>query len=386
MFLGLGLTLTQVHPKTSKGDLPQDIHKCNAEPKEMRFSCYRSALDRHFTGDLEGFLKEVENNASISFESTDKSYAIFGTNCHTFYHAVGDFIATKSKTSSISQNLQLCPTMCTSGCIMGLYKREALASQFSEEVLKDFFQSCRQLEKKSCAHEIGHVLHDKYFYSILKILDGLSVQNYQLKLSQNYKYQTFEQLDLNAPFDECRKLVDEKYLPYCYTGVGHNLFLFSEFASDGYKAQFAECDNLKGANQEKCFAFLIYRIGINDVATKFLAGKFEEGLKTCDDAISSAGKPNLKFHCYVGLGGGLGLFIESEFLYSELSQDKIQELREQLSGIYELCEKAPKEFINDCYKGLLGTRFKDLYKSLNLHNPTIEKILPTIESDFEVVG
>src|SRR5690242_11509439 len=93
------LTLLNKSSDRAKPNFSQEISKCNSAKSELRFSCYRSALEtaygsRKFTGPEE-FNREIEGNTALNFHSDDNSYAVFGTNCHTFYHAVGDFIATK---------------------------------------------------------------------------------------------------------------------------------------------------------------------------------------------------------------------------------------------------------------------------------------------------
>ena len=122
----------------TKAVFSEDIRQCNFIEKELRFSCYRSIIEKHYKGNLEKFLGKIENDTPLIFKGKDTSYAIFGTNCHTFYHAAGDFIATNNIESDIQSALNLCSLACTDGCMMGLYKRIALQNGFSTNLLKEF--------------------------------------------------------------------------------------------------------------------------------------------------------------------------------------------------------------------------------------------------------
>ena len=342
-------------------------------------------------------MSKVENDADLTFKGKDTSYAIFGTNCHTFYHAVGDLIATESTEPDIQSALNNCSLSCTNGCMMGLYKRTALENSFPTDLLKEFYEVCRDEEKHQCAHEIGHLLHDKYTTSILQTLDNLTKEQYGFSYPKEYNYTLFEKGNLNAPFEECRKILPKDERSYCYTGVGHNLFLFSEFSPDGYKTQLQECMNIKEGNQEDCFGFLLFRIGINSVAPKFLSSQFVEGNEVCENAVDIIERGDLIYHCYKGVGGGIGLFMESEYpeyfideelpIFSEqFTVDDIKNIKKSLLAFAKLCEASPSETLqNECFQGLLGTRFKTLYLLFGVKHKQIEKLLPNL-SNFEVSG
>lgn len=360
------------------------IKECNTIATEYRFSCYRSVLEKYYHGSLDDLKDWIKANKQVSFESKDASYAIFGTNCHTFQHAVGDFIAAKGDSKDLARLVSYCPLTCTSGCIMGLYKRSALENNYSSDMISSLYTFCPEESKHQCAHEIGHILHDKYIYSILNILDGISTDRYGMVLMP-YQYKTFEDPDLHAPFMDCRNLVPED-VANCYTGVGHNMFLFAQFSEDKYNSSFRECGELTGQERDACYDFLIYRIGINDAATKFLSGKFEEGNRICNEIADAAKRKEARLHCFRGIGGGLGLFLDSEYSTIKITANTIGEIRGAVVERLGMCEEVEEEFIVECYKGLLGTRVKKLYIDLNLYNDVIEKILPEIKSDFEVVG
>lgn len=372
----------------AKKSFAQEVVDCNTAVKELRFSCYRSVLEKHYADSWQTAIADIKNNPEMSFISRDHSYAIFGTNCHTFYHALGDFIATYSDTSDLENQLNLGPGDCTAGYTMGLYKRTALENNFQTDLLKKFYKICKKGQENQCAHEIGHLLHDKYTYSIFKVLDNISFTEYGLKPHENYQYTTFDKVDFNAPFEECEEIISDNnnLLAQCYTGVGHNLFLFSEFSPNGYKDQFSECASVADENKEYCYGFLIYRIGINVVAPKFLAGEFEEGKKICDEVDALANQEGLKHHCYIGVGGGIGLFIDSEYQLDRVNEDNLVEIKKTLLDYASLCNQSEEAYIDKCFAGLMGTKFKGFYKTLKIHHERIEKLLPTLDSDFRVVG
>lgn len=368
---------------------PNYITGCNFISEELRFSCYRSGIEKFYRNQPLNFVKEIRENPPEAFGNENAGYAIFGTNSHTFYHAAGDFIAENTSLTDIPTILKFCPTTSTSGCMMGLYKRLALKNNYSTDLLSDFYNYCREEEKDHCSHEIGHILHDKYTYSILKILDGISNDKYGIKPRANYNYTTLETSSLSAPFEECRAIIPEEdkgSRDRCYTGVGHNLFIFSEFSPDGYKSIFEDCDKIKQSEKDNCFAFLIFRIGINEAAPRFLSSQFEEGNRVCEDAIKIAKREDLGFHCFTGLGGGIGLYIDSVYGNKEINQDNISFVKQGLLRLAKLCDKAKDNFSDNCYAGLLGTKFKKLYFDLDMYDKTIEKILPKLDKDFVVVG
>lgn len=360
------------------------VGQCNAVASELRFSCYKSALENYYHGTLADLKKWLENNSYLSFKGKDASYAIFGTNCHTFYHAVGDIIAERGDGQDVATLVNNCPNTCTSACVMGLYKRNALINNFATSLLPRLYGVCPKGSEHQCTHEIGHILHDKYVFSILRILDDLGKKTYGLE-QKKYNYQLSEKPDINAPFEECKKMVPEGELAYCYSGAGHNLFLFSQFATGGYAALFKDCEN-STAHKGDCYDFLIYRIGINDAATQFLSHRFDTGRRVCDDAATVSKRSEAKKHCYLGIGGGIGLFLDSEYTNQKITPENIGAIRKDVLDHIDLCEKSEKEYSTDCYKGLLGTRVKKLYSELNLHNLIIEKILPDSNNGFEVVG
>lgn len=373
-----------------KNILIEEVGKCNTSSKELRFSCYRNALEKHFQKSrfqgIKAYVKSLENK-NLSFHADDNSYAVFGTNCHTFYHAVGDLIASKTDSKEdLNQTVSYCSNQCTSGCIMGLYKRLALDNDFNDNLLKNYYGVCPKGSEHQCTHEIGHILHDKYVTSILKPIDEISVKNYGLNPKRDYKYTKFDKPNLNKPFEDCVNLVPEDELAFCYTGIGHNLFLFADFLPSGYKSVFQDCDKTDSSHKEDCYAFLIYRIGINDAAVQFMAGKEEEGNKICNDVVKLSGRQDLKQHCYLGVGGGIGLFLDSEFANTKITTDNIGDIQKTVLEHISMCDKTDEQFKKECYRGLLGTKVKKLYQDLNLYIQILEELLPKSDDGFQVVG
>lgn len=379
--------------KTSTSPAPtytfaQSVKACNTTPTQERFSCYRKAIDTYYKENHQGFLaalKDEGKNLSFNVDGgkADLTYAIFGTNCHTFYHAVGDFMATYS-TDDVATLVEGGPIHCTNGYTMGVYKRLALKNHFSTDLLKKFWEVCKKGAENQCAHEIGHILHDKYSYSVLSVLDDISAKQYTLGYPESYMYTLSPNGDAKAdtdkPFEECRQLMpDKNKLAQCYTGIGHNLFLFGEFAKDGYKGVFSQCRQSTGTNRDDCYAFLIYRIGINEAATRFLSHRFEEGRKVCDDV-------GFKEHCYRGIGGGIGLFVDSEYALTDINEKNLAGVKKELFDYLMLCEESERKYIESCFAGLFGTKFAKFYDLLKIYYEPIEKLRPSWDSDFEVVG
>ena len=382
------LVLIRVNKNPAFSD---SVTACNGAQTNLRFSCYRAVIEKYYKGDIPSFVSELKN-PRLSFEEYGNngkiSYAIFGTNCHTFYHAAGDFIATYSN-ESVQKILNYGPATCTNGYTMGVYKRLALKNHFSQDLLKELYRECKKGAENQCAHEIGHVLHDKYSYSVLKTLDNISLQEYHLAYPAKYDYVTFAktQENLDKPFEECKLLMpDENKLAQCFTGVGHNLFLFAEFSKDDYKAVFDECENVSEVNRNKCYDFLVYRIGINEAGTRFLSKDFENGKKICDDITKRTKRSELKEHCYRGIGGGIGLFVDSEYALTEINEKNLVSVKSQLLEYLKLCENSENKFVDSCLAGLFGTKFAKFYDLLKIYYERIEQLRPSWNNDFEVVG
>ena len=218
-------------------------------------------------------------------------------------------------------------------------------------------------------------------------MDATSLTEYGLRYPKEYQYVTFPKADLNASFEECKEILPENKWSYCYQGTGHNLFLYSEFSPEGFKTQFEECSELTNeANKEKCYSFLIYRIGINDGATRFLSYNYDGGNEICNKAVNVIGREDLKKHCYLGLGGGIGLYLESEYPYDKISEENLVQVKQRTLEVAELCSHSKEEYVDTCYAGLLGTKFKEMYKALNLFEEHVEQLLPQLDEGLEVIG
>lgn len=377
-----------------KGSFASEVKVCNRVATQLRFSCYRAAIERHYKNNPRSFIERLKSDKDLTFESktsenNEITYANFGTNCHTFYHASGDFVATHIAKlgDSVKKLLSYGPTTCTNAYTMGLYKRLAIKNNYPMKLLQEFWKVCKTGAENQCAHEIGHILHDKYGYSILQVLDGISAKEYNLIYPTKFRYTTFSKADYNAPFEDCRAIVPEKKVAQCYTGIGHNLFLFSEFSSGGYKDLFKQCEDVKQDDKEYCYSFFVFRIGINEAATKFLSKKYEEGRKTCSDGVGIANRQDMLAHCYRGVGGGIGLWIDSEYKASDINDQNLPAIKKEFLKYANLCEESPTTDLQDeCYAGLMGTKFSKYYKQLGLFHEKIEKLLPQLDTDFEVVG
>jgi hypothetical protein len=141
-------------------------------------------------------------------------------------------------------------------------------------------------------------------------------------------------------------------------------------------------------NREACNGYLLFRIGINEVATRFLSGDFEGGKEICNQAVDYIGSRDQLFHCYRGVGGGLGLFIESEYQPSDsLEGDDLYKLRTAVVKASHLCDQVPEDQIGECYQGLVGTRFRQMYLKLELFNERVEELINREDlKDFKVTG
>lgn len=360
---------------------------CNSAPINLRFSCYRSAIEKYYKGNIPAFAAKLKNDKDLSFEESFEnggkiSYAIFGTNCHTFYHAAGDFIATYSN-DDLPTMLSLGPTSCRNGYTMGLYKRVALKTHYPDDMYQQFLTDCKKGAEDQCAHEIGHLLQDKYSgIAVLKIIDGVSGSQYHLSYPEKYDYIISQnetgQPDLNKPYEICGELFQNKsQLDQCDTGVAHNLFLYSEFANDGHKAMFGECANVSNDIKNSCYYSIIFISGLNEASTKFLSRDFAGGNKICDDLVTLSGRPDLESNCYRGLGSGIGLYVESTPPDpAETDQNKRTDTKNELLDYLKLCEKSNPGFVNSCYNGLMGTEFGKYYNQFQLHYDPFEKLKP----------
>lgn len=364
--------------------LAKDIAQCNNIPKQERFSCFRVALEQNYhEGDLRSFVNRIEADTTLDLHSQDNSYAIFGTNSHTLYHALGDLIATHDP-RPVEDLIRLCPLTSTSGCAMGLHKRIALRNGYALAIHKSFYDACHTTEKHQCAHEIGHTLHDEFMSSILQILDDITEKKFGLKPVEQYQYVGAKKQNLNAPFETCKTVLPEEEWNFCFTGIGHNMFLFAEFSPEGFAGQFKSCEKVPQINRDACLSFLFFRIGINEAASRFLSNDIEGGNEICANALKSTNREDMALHCYKGIGGGIGLFFESEFPLTRAHVFTRAMKHEILRGP-NLCEQAPKEFQTECLMGLLGTKYLLLYQQSGVRHESIEILIPHI-GNFEVTS
>lgn len=359
-----------------QASLPQafftDAERCNTQNQALRYSCYRATIQKYFTGNLSSYVSAIHSAKNLSFKARDNSYAIFGTNCHTFYHALGDFIASNVPADDIQNAVNLCPLGCTQGCVMGVSKRLSLRNHYKTDFFKTFYAACKTEEKHHCAHEIGHNLSDKYTESVLATIDDLTEKTYGFSTNETYQYKTYDKPDLNAAFSQCREILPPEEVSYCYTGIGHNLYLFSEFSPEGYASQINECKTTDPSNSEDCLSFLMLRIGINEAAPQFLGNHFEQGIAVCNQVTEEMNRQDLKQRCYLGLGGGIGFFVEERYVDTVFEQKSLTTIKNELLELGQLCKHVPNEFLEKCYTGLLNTKYRTLYEDLYLSDADID--------------
>lgn len=370
-------------------NLSDNLTACQDSTTQERFSCFRAVIEEHFTdSNLEAYVSYVQANAFTENETGGGEYAIFGTNCHTLYHALGDFVAAHRGTLPLKEAVLLGDIRCAGGYYMGFYKRNTYLNNYDDASIKAIYETCPEFAEVECAHELGHDLYEKYSHSILTVLDEISRTKYGMDIPKRTASSSMH-VDLKSAFADCNTYLPEHLQPYCHSGVGHNMFLFGEINPGGYLAELANCEEVGDlADQKMCSEFLVYRVGINYAAPLFLNSRPDEGSNICEE-IAEAARPSDKEeylrHCYLGVGGGIGLFVDSEFLATEPEEDKIPQLKTELLHYANLCELTSEPFKETCFTGLFGTNFIDGYLKFRIHQPTIEKLIPYIE-DFKVVG
>jgi len=362
--MGLGVGLYVFWPHLPP--LDTQIISCNGASKELRFSCYRSVLERHFSGDLSDFAGRADSLADRLFTEDDDAYAVFGTNCHTYYHALGDLIAEHTSEDDV-HSIRICPYSCTGGCLMGFLKRKAFQASYDSDFLQTMYQACPDEGKSVCAHEMGHLLQDKYFGTVLQVVDQLTREKYGYTSMNSYSSQPTEPPDVNRPFEECARLVPQDLLGSCYEGVGHNMFLFMEFSPEGYTKAMHACDGVLGDRRDVCLGFLLHRIGINEAASLFIQNDFDGGNRVCHTAVEIVGRFDLAYQCYQGVGRGIGLFLLSEYPNIEhLSEGRFAEMQTLLKSKAQLCDDADPDYVKYCYDGFLHTDILNYFHKLGI--------------------
>lgn len=362
--------------KTQKTKGLQDIQTaliaCNDQEQALRYSCYRAVIETSFQGDLESYINTLGSVNTQIFSSSDNTYAIFGTNCHTYYHALGDYIASSLQPHQVQDAINLCPMGCTQGCVMGVSKRMSLRNDYSDEYFQTFYDACREEEKHHCAHEIGHNLTDKYSTSSLQVIDTLTEQTYGVDTKESSYTHGDSASNINQAFIDCKRILPANELSYCHTGIGHNLYLFSEFSPDGYESQIESCRQTDESHRHDCLSFFLLRIGINEAAPAFLSHNYQQAIDICEDVHGLTQDPDLADRCFLGLGGGLGFFVEERYDDDVFFEKSLATIKEELLDIAGLCRHAPQEYQDACYTGLLNTSYRILYTDLYLTDENID--------------
>lgn len=360
------------------------ILRCEDTVANERFSCFRAALERHAPADDIARFVEDASHAFSRRDTFASDYAVLGTNCHTFYHALGDFVATHAQELPLRDQFALGTDACSGGYVMGLYKRLAYAGGFDDALLSLLSRSCKEYENSpgDCAHEIGHVLHDKYTKPILATLDPLTARF--LGKPQGVAGEEVTsgamQSGESTPFEDCRRLLPENAWRACYTGVGHNIFLFVELDPRGVALQdeLRACTALENAaDRDACAFATMHLVGTNAVAPLFIDGRNAEGVAACDSAaaLDQAREGERLTRCYFGVGVGVGLYAESEYPHEVLARGGAPIQADELARYTDACESSLAPFIGECFAGLVGTGFSNLYERSGMQHPLVERAL-----------
>jgi len=102
--------------------------------------------------------------------------------------------------------------------------------------------------------------------------------------------------------------------------------------------------------------------------------------------VDLSGRLDLKEHCYKGIGGGIGLFVDSEYALTEINEKNLLLVKSQLLEYLKLCKNSESKFVDSCFAGLFGTKFAKFYDLLRIYYERIEQLRPSWDNDFEVVG
>ena len=358
--------------------LKESVLNCLQSPQIERFSCYQRAIDNHYNNNLESYVSSIEFQVDEFFVDDVSNYGTFGTSCHTFYHAVGDFISRQVPLEDFDQAVDLCSNNCTGGCLMGLYMRKGLQESYSTESLLSLKNYCIQDQETLCSHTLGHVYNDAYTGSNLKLIDEISKEKYEFEL-EDYSYDVTEHPSLSKAYGACRGLEDESLIYHCNIGVSHNLFLFLDFSEVGYGESAKSCSDLEEeVDQIRCSSGLAFRVGRNSVTRKFLDGDFQEGNSECSSVTKSVGREGVLENCYVGLGDGIGGTLISKYPdISLLDKDRKEDYIQQLSENISLCNNAASGYVNACFNGLLHGRTLDDYLKYDISNSAADYYLKT---------
>lgn len=357
-----------------------EVDACRGLGRAELFSCYRSVLGRHFDGDLLIYLQDIQS-AELTFKddaTKGEPYGIFGTACHTFYHALGDFVASETPHLGVKEQLELGSSTCSAGYAMGLMKRRAYLSGYATTTLRsdltEFFRWCYPESKEWCAHEVGHILYDAAEEPILRVVDQISSDRYDTP-TQEYPGVVS---NLRTPFEECRTILPKEWWGECYIGIGHNAFLFEEFVPDGYRQGTSICTNIaKQSDMTACISSVLYRIGIHYGTPDFLSGRFAEALAVCSRASGNSDVAQSDLSpCFVGIGRGIGTYILSTVLTSRSVVREAPVSQKEPHELFKLCLSAPPELRGACYDGMVSKEeFVTAYRAFAWQDREIDEAL-----------
>lgn len=330
-----------VDPNHTEDTIAEKVASCNVEKVERKFSCYRALLDGIYKGQpIEEFVRAIEQDSSISFKKRADPIGVFGTNCHNFYHALGDFIASESQDHvNLEEFFELCPSTCTGGCYMAAFKRNVMNQDYSSESIQKNLTACTKLSPYACSHEYGHLLHDSATQPVMQIVDEISSKSFGLSYVNGNSYEVLDKIGADELFTSCSNL-ENGLGGICNTGIGHNMFLLIDYSQNGLSQAVSECSDYftKSLDISECKRQIIYRTGINKVASLYLSGEFEAGFEKCSEVVALTGEPDLLEYCFYSLGRGLGwLFIsENPHFAGDGGKYEIEK-----NFIISLCENIP---------------------------------------------
>lgn len=384
VFLFLAAALAVLLQERRREALHADVLSCETAAARERFSCFRAALERHAgSGSVADYVaraKKIGSRPGVFISD----YAVFGTNCHTFYHALGDFVAAHAPNLPLAVQLSLGSDACSSGYAMGLYKRRTYERAFADDAISEIYHSCnaRVADLGECAHEVGHALADKHVGPVLAVLDRLTAAFIGSSSLPSVRQPEVSGTpgNIGSAFADCRRFLPSSGWKACYSGVAHNLFAFAEFDPSGavLKKELRACGEISDLkSRAACAASTMHIIGTSVAAPLIIGGSVKEGKAVCGEAaaLDALKREERLRDCYFGVGVGAGLYAESEYPPAAAPQGYAPISAQELSRYTGVCETVPRESAETCFRGLVGTGFAALYQGAGASSAPVERAL-----------
>ncbi|MEM3086398.1 MAG: hypothetical protein QXT68_04575 [Halobacteria archaeon] len=347
----------------SAPDFQERILFCGREPSPARMPCFKWAIaDMWARGmNLTG-IAAYDRYTREPHVSPGDVGSPFGNNCHTFYHAVGEFIA-ENLAQEPERAMALAPPTCTGGAYMAILHRLHLVHGYDPEMLRRAYRACPDVPA-ICAHVVGHALFDKHVSSILEDLDRITASRYG-KSPRPYRYAG--DTNHSAAFAECREVVEPGNAEQCYTGIAHSFFLATKHRSVDYRDILQECEKTPDFLKE-CRSNFALRFGFGEVAPILIENNSTGAVAEC--ALLG---PDLQADCHRGAGGGLGLWLEAQIVGIEGDRMTPEDASGFIRRHVNLCRSMVPEYVPACIRGMVGTpAFKGLYLRSGLVDPDVE--------------